>query len=94
MTLNTTESNGPVNAEVVHVEVIPPGSLDATRLEFRLDLAVSAAAAKAASELGYHASAAGFQNDRQEQLQGTLTLAEAGVNDNYVLYLIDTAGGQ
>jgi hypothetical protein len=79
---------------VVHTEVIPPGSLDATPFEFRESLTVREAATEAARKLGYRTNNAGFQNADRVQLNSDQTLAQAGVNDGYVLYLIDTAGGQ
>jgi hypothetical protein len=79
---------------VVHTEVIAPGSLDARPFEFRDTLTVRQAATEAARELGYRTNNAGFQNADRVQLNPDQTLTEAGVNDGYVLYLIDTAGGQ
>ena len=78
----------------VRTEVIAPGSLDARPFEFRDTLTVSQAATEAARELGYRTNNAGFQNADRVQLNPNQTLAQAGVNDGYVLYLIDTAGGQ
>lgn len=78
----------------VHVDVIPPGSLDATRMEFSEELTVEQAAVEAARRLNRQASSPGFKNADREQLPGNQTLREAGVNDDYVLFLIDTAGGQ
>jgi hypothetical protein len=80
--------------KVVRTEVIAPGSLDAVRFEFRLSLTVHQAATEAAKELKYRAQSAGFKNADEVELNPDATLAEAGVNDGYVLYLIDTAGGQ
>jgi len=79
---------------VVHTQVIAPGSLDARPFEFPESLTVRQAATEAARELGYRTNNAGFQNDERVQLNPDQTLAQAGVNDGYVLYLIDTAGGQ
>lgn len=79
---------------VVRTQVIPPGSLDATPFEFQESLTVREAATEAARKLGYRTNNAGFQNDQKVELSSNQTLAQAGVNDGYVLYLIDTAGGQ
>lgn len=79
---------------VVHTEVIAPGSLDARPFEFQESLTVRQAATEAARELGYRTNNAGFQNADRVQLNSDQTLAQAGVNDGYVLYLNDTAGGQ
>ncbi|MGH3217858.1 MAG: hypothetical protein ACRDPY_03870 [Streptosporangiaceae bacterium] len=79
---------------VVRTEVIAPGSLDAVPFEFRVSLTVRQAATEAAHELKYRTNDAGFQNADKVELNPDQTLAEAGVNDGYVLYLIDTAGGQ
>jgi hypothetical protein len=79
---------------VVHTQVIPPGSLDATPFEFEERLTVREAATEAARKLGYRTNNAGFQNDQKVELKSDETLVQAGVNDGYVLYLIDTAGGQ
>jgi hypothetical protein len=79
---------------LVHTEVIAPGSLDARPFEFHDTLTVREAATEAARELGYSTNNAGFQNADRVQLNSDQTLAQAGVNDGYVLYLIDTAGGQ
>jgi hypothetical protein len=79
---------------VVYPEVIPPGKLDATPIAFEVSLTVRQAAAEAARELEVRAKDPGFQNADKEELNPDETLAEAGVNDGYVLYLIDTAGGQ
>jgi hypothetical protein len=78
----------------VHTEVIPPGSLDATKFVFDEDKKVSQAATEAAKELGIRVSSPGFKNAEQVELNSDQTLKQAGVNDGYVLYLIDTAGGQ
>jgi hypothetical protein len=79
---------------VVRVDVIPLGSLDAVTFTFRVMLTVRQAAAEAADKLGYRAKDPGFKNADRVELNPDQTLAEAGVNDGYVLYLIDTAGGQ
>jgi hypothetical protein len=79
---------------LIHAEVIPPGSLDATRMEFDRSHTVNQAAAQAAERLEYRATAPGFQNDQRVLLPGSETLEQAGVNDGYVLFLVDTAGGQ
>ena len=79
---------------VVHTEVIAPGSLDARPFELRDTLTVREAATDVARELGYRTSSAGFQNADRVQLNSDQTLHQAGVNHGYVLYLIDTAGGQ
>lgn len=79
---------------VVHPEVIAPGSLDAHKFKFHENVTVAHAAKEAARDLGYRTSNPGFQNADREQLDSQQTLAQAGVNDGYVLYLIDTAGGQ
>jgi hypothetical protein len=55
---------------------------------------VDQAAIEAAHRLGLRATTPGFKNAQREQLSGAQTLREAGVNNDYVLYLIDTAGGQ
>ena len=78
----------------VKTEVITIGSLDAVTVRLRLDLTVQEAAKQAAAELGVQIDSPGFENANRDELEPTLTLAEAGVNDDYVLYLIDTAGGQ
>lgn len=80
--------------KVVRTEVIPPGSLDAIPFTFRVSLTVRQAATEAARELKYRTNDAGFKNADREELNPDETLADAGVNDGYVLYLIDTAGGQ
>jgi hypothetical protein len=79
---------------VVHTEVIPPGKLDATPIAFEVSLTVRQAAAEAADKLHVRVQDPGFQNADKEELNQDETLAQAGVNDGYVLYLIDTAGGQ
>jgi hypothetical protein len=79
---------------LIRTEVIAPGSLDARPFEFRVTLTVRHAATEAARELKYRTNNAGFQNADRVALNPDQTLAEAGVNDGYVLYLIDTAGGQ
>jgi len=79
---------------LVRALVIAPGSLDAVPVELDRNLTVHQAATDAARRLGVRPSNAGFQNDQMVELDGNLTLAQAGVNDDYVLYLIDTAGGQ
>jgi hypothetical protein len=79
---------------VVHPEVIGPGSLNAHRFKFHETVTVSHAAAEAARELGYRAQNPGFQNDERVRLDPEQTLVQAGVNNGYVLFLIDTAGGQ
>lgn len=79
---------------VVHTEVIPPGKLDAKPMVFEANLTVRQAAAEAARKLEVRAKDPGFQNADKEELNPDETLAKAGVNDGYVLYLIDTAGGQ
>lgn len=79
---------------IVHTDVIAPGSLDARRFSFKETLTVHQAATEAARELGYRPNNAGFQNADRIQLDPGQTLSQAGVNDGYVLFLIDTAGGQ
>jgi hypothetical protein len=79
---------------VVHTELIPPGKLDATPMAFEVSLTVRQAAAEAARRLQIRVQDPGFQNADKEELNLDETLAQAGVNDGYVLYLIDTAGGQ
>lgn len=83
-----------VENKVVHTEVIPPGKLDATPFSFQPSLTVRQAAKEAADRLGVQAKDPGFMNADRAELNLDHTLAEAGVNDGYVLYLIDTAGGQ
>jgi hypothetical protein len=80
--------------KVVHTEVIPPGKLDATPIAFEASLTVRQAATKAAHVLHLRAQDPGFQNADKEALNPDETLAMAGVNDGYVLYLLDIAGGQ
>jgi hypothetical protein len=92
--MTTVHADGHDGGEIVKTEVIPPGSLDATPMEFKITLTVREAATKAAEKLGIRVSNPGFQNDKQIELNSDETLAQAGVNDGYVLYLIDTAGGQ
>ena len=82
------------NDSVVRTEVIAPGSLDAVPFTFRVSMTVRQAATEAARELKYRTNNAGFANADRVELNPDETLAEAGVNDEYVLYLIDTAGGQ
>lgn len=90
------EEEGRLNGDraVVHTEVIAPGSLDARPFEFHKSHTVYQAATEAARVLGYRTTNAGFQNADRVQLVADQTLEQAGVNDGYVLYLIDTAGGQ
>jgi hypothetical protein len=79
---------------IVRTEVIAPGSLDARPFRFRESLTVREAATEAARKLELRTNSPGFQNDERVELNPDETLAQAGVNDGYVLYLIDTAGGQ
>lgn len=78
----------------LHVEVFAPSIPKPKRFAFPSTETVGDAATKAATEFGLHPTSPSFEVEALEAvLDRTKTLAEAGVEDGWLLELVDVGGG-
>jgi hypothetical protein len=78
----------------LHVEVFAPSIPEPKHFTFPSTETVGDAATKAATEFGLHPTAPSFEVEAFEAvLDRTKTLADAGVEDGWLLELVDVGGG-